>query len=91
MSDLSINRAVRYGVRAGIYSRRRQTWTPNGLVRWLARVLPDAARERFVHEVIGDLGMCAGWRQRAEWLASLIVGIPRLAWMMHHENRQGRA
>ena len=47
--------------------------------------------ERFVAEESGNVGDCGCWTQRVAWLAGLVLGVPRLAWMMHRENRRDRA
>ncbi len=41
-------------------------------------------------EESGNLGGLRWW-QRADHLVCLAVGMPRLAWTMHRENRRGRA
>jgi len=68
-----------HGVRAGV------------LLGLLARFLPGDERTRFVAEAIGNLGDCEHWWQRVDHLIGLAVGTPRLAWMMHRDNRRGRA
>ena len=57
----------------------------------LARLIPAQERERFVAEERGNLGDCEHWWQRVDHLICLALGTPRLAWMMHRENRRGRA
>jgi hypothetical protein len=69
-------------------------WTVEHRTRaldWLSRLLPAYERERFVAEQLGNLGICDHWRQHVAWLIGLVLGMPRLAWMMHRENRRGRA
>jgi hypothetical protein len=62
-----------------------------GLLSSLARLLPTSARARFVAEAQGNLGDCERWWQRIDVLVCLALGMPRLAWMLHHENRRDRA
>jgi len=61
------------------------------LVAVLAHCLPSVARPRFVAEERGNLGDCEHWWQRADQLAGLLIGTPRLAWMMWRDNSRGRA
>jgi hypothetical protein len=57
----------------------------------LSWLLPDRERMRFVGEAQGNLAACEYRTQRTAYLVGLIVGTPRLAWMMHRENRRGAA
>jgi hypothetical protein len=56
-----------------------------------ARLLPEGVRRRFVGELMGDLGTCESRWERLRYLTGVTIGFPRLAWMMHRENRRGRA
>lgn len=61
------------------------------LLGMLTVLLPVVARERFVAEVLGDLSDCDipwGW---ARYLSGMLMGLPRLAWMLHREHLRGRA
>jgi hypothetical protein len=83
VSDLSINRAVRYAVQAGIYSnRRRPAVTASGPAEWLARFLSPAARDRLMPEVMGDLGACESRWARARYLLGIAVRLPGLLWII---------
>jgi hypothetical protein len=64
---------------------------PMRLLGTLARFLPPDERPGFVGEAMGNLGDCERWWQRVDHLVGLMLGTPRLAWMMWRENRQGRA
>jgi hypothetical protein len=44
-----------------------------------------------VAEVMGDLGTCEGQWERTCHMVRTLIGLPGLAWMLHRENRQGRA
>jgi hypothetical protein len=56
-----------------------------------ASLLPAAERARFVAEAQGNLGDCdCGW-QRVDHLVCLVLGMPRLAWMMRRDGRRRRA
>jgi hypothetical protein len=65
----------------------RSTYSLN----WLARILPQNRRDRLVAEVMGDLGVCESRRERIPYVIGIVVGLPRLAWITHYENRRGRA
>lgn len=54
-------------------------------------LLPAEQCERFGAEVLGDLAVCEGRRGRVAYLAGVVIGLPRLALMMWHENRRGHA
>jgi hypothetical protein len=54
-------------------------------------MLPAVNRKRFVAELNGNLAVCDRRRDRVYYLAGLAVSMLCLAWMMHRENRRGRA
>jgi hypothetical protein len=69
----------------------RQWDTAEGpIVAVLATLLPAKSRERFRCEVMGNIGDCEHWWQRVDHLAGLVLGMPRLAWMMRRDGRRGR-
>ncbi len=53
----------------------------------MGRFLPPGRRARFVAEALGDLGSCEDQRARTGNLLGLVIGMPRLAWVMRHEGR----
>jgi hypothetical protein len=60
------------------------------MLGFLARFLPAERRYRFVAEELGNLAVSGHWRQRAIHLVGLVLGTPRLAWVMRREGRRGR-
>ncbi len=63
-----------------------QAW----LTRRLSQFLPATMRQRFVAEVMGNLGMCESQRERIGCMAGVVIGLPGLAWIMHRESRRPR-
>jgi hypothetical protein len=55
-----------------------------------ALLLPAKAKPRFVAEAQGNLGNCERWWQRVDHPAGLVLGMPRLAWMMRHDSWRRR-
>jgi hypothetical protein len=47
-------------------------------------------RQRFVAEMMGELGDCEGGWERARRLASVTIGMPQVVWMVHRHSRRGR-
>lgn len=63
---------------------------PGAVLRYVARLLPGAFRQRFIAESMGDLGACESRRERIVRLASVVIAVPALAWMMWRESRRRR-
>jgi len=69
-------------------SRGWETIAEEGVLRGLTRLLPSESREQFVAEQLGNLGDCRLRWHRFGWLAGIAIATPRLAWIMHHDNRR---
>ena len=54
----------------------------------VGRFLPTGRRPRFVAEVLGDLGSCEDGCARIGHLLGVVIGMPRLAWVIRHEGRR---
>jgi hypothetical protein len=61
------------------------------VLRWIARTLPEDARDTFVEEQCANVAMAESRKERISYLADILVKFPKTIWTYNSETRRARA